>query len=110
MRELLRLRHTTAFISTVVLVPALCGCILPSETVPSFDPIPLTSLPQSERVPALSPTGDRVAFAWNPGGGADYDIHVMPVSGGEPLQLTHSDGRFSEDVKELVETVISDSW
>jgi Tol biopolymer transport system component len=49
---------------------------------------PLTSFAGAERQPALSPDGDRVAFAWNGGERLDSDIYVTLIGPGRPLQIT----------------------
>ena len=54
---------------------------------------PVTSYPGDERDPALSPTGDRVAFAWDggsPAEGRQFDVYVQPARGGTPMRLTMS--------------------
>jgi len=53
--------------------------------------VPVTSTPGDERDPALAPSGDRVAFAWDggaPSDGRQFDIYVQPLSGGAPTRLT----------------------
>ena len=58
--------------------------------------VPLTSSPEIERNPALSPDGKQVAFVWT-GEGNDkndnYDIYVKIVDAGTPLRLTSSPER-----------------
>jgi Tol biopolymer transport system component/DNA-binding winged helix-turn-helix (wHTH) protein len=52
---------------------------------------PVTSYPGDERDPALSPDGERVAFAWDGGSTADgrqFDLYVQPTTGGVPVRLT----------------------
>ncbi len=53
---------------------------------------PLNELSGAPRFPALSPDGRQVAFLWNGSTPATADIYVQLVSGGEPLQVTHSRG------------------
>jgi eukaryotic-like serine/threonine-protein kinase len=62
----------------------------------SAAPRHLTTLPGIERDPAVSPDGNRVAFAWNGGGDGYFHIYVMPLGGGEPLQITRAD---ADDVR-----------
>ena len=49
---------------------------------------PLVSSAGDKDAPALSPSGDRVAFAWTNEQGNNVDIYVKMVSGGPPLQIT----------------------
>lgn len=52
---------------------------------------PLTSFPGLEVEPAFAPTGpgDRIAFSWKGLAQQQWDVYVMVVGGGPPLQLTH---------------------
>ncbi|HEY8560101.1 MAG TPA: protein kinase [Pyrinomonadaceae bacterium] len=52
--------------------------------------LPLTSSPEIERNPALSPDGKQLAFAWTGEGHDNYDIYVKIVDAGTPLRLTTS--------------------
>jgi Tol biopolymer transport system component/serine/threonine protein kinase len=49
---------------------------------------PLTSSPEIERNPALSPDGKQVAFVWTGEGHDNYDVYVKIVDAGTPLRLT----------------------
>jgi Tol biopolymer transport system component/DNA-binding winged helix-turn-helix (wHTH) protein len=50
--------------------------------------VPLTAAAGSERDPAVSPDGTRVAYVWNGGSGEDYSLYVKLTDGGAPLRLT----------------------
>lgn len=57
--------------------------------------VPLTSFEGSKEFPALSHDGKKVAFSWNGGQGGfggkqERNIYIMPVGGGDPVQLTYS--------------------
>jgi len=52
---------------------------------------PFTSYPGSERDPALSPDGTRVAFVWDGGEGVNYDLYVKQRDTETPLRLTESE-------------------
>jgi Tol biopolymer transport system component len=54
--------------------------------------LPLTTLPGLEQQPALSPTGEQVAFMWDGGNPANHDIYVQQVSGTTPPLPLTSDG------------------
>ena len=48
----------------------------------------LTTLPGAELYPALSPSGDRVAFTWSGRTQDNTDIYVQQIGSGTPLRLT----------------------
>src|SRR5262249_13357603 len=50
---------------------------------------PLTSYPGSQRDPAMSPDGSRVAFVWNGGSGQAYSLYVKLTDSESELRLTH---------------------
>jgi Tol biopolymer transport system component/DNA-binding winged helix-turn-helix (wHTH) protein len=52
-----------------------------------LEAVPLTSYEGQERLPALSPDGARVAFAWDGGGGLAH-VYVKQVGSDVPLRLT----------------------
>jgi len=55
--------------------------------------IQLTSLPGRESFPALSPSGDRIAFVWDGGrGGLNQAVHVMTLGSDAPERLTTEEG------------------
>ncbi|HYO80793.1 MAG TPA: hypothetical protein VES20_05275 [Bryobacteraceae bacterium] len=53
---------------------------------------PLTGLPGQELDPTISPTGERVVFAWNRGGD-DFDLYAVDADRSEPVQLTSTGER-----------------
>jgi len=55
--------------------------------------VPFTSYPGTERHPAISPDGTRVAFAWDAGGGTDRDIYLKQENTEIPLRLTRHPDR-----------------
>jgi Tol biopolymer transport system component/DNA-binding winged helix-turn-helix (wHTH) protein len=57
--------------------------------------LPLTAFRGTERNPAVSPDGSRVAFTWDGARRDNTDIYVMALDGGEPIPLTTDP---SEDV------------
>ena len=64
-----------------------------SEDVPVLKSIPFTSFPGEEAEPALSPTGDQVAFTWEGDGGGNVDIYVKQEGAETPLRLTDDSAR-----------------
>jgi Tol biopolymer transport system component/DNA-binding winged helix-turn-helix (wHTH) protein len=60
-----------------------------SETLaPGLRPIPLTSYQGSEEFPALSPDGERIAFAWGGPEEENIDIYVKQPGSEPPLRVT----------------------
>lgn len=54
----------------------------------TFIPVPLTSYPSSEIMPAISSDGGRVAFAWGGPEQKDLDIYVKQINTDPPMRLT----------------------
>ena len=54
----------------------------------ALHPVPLTTFRGTEVNPALSPDGNRVAFAWNGEKQDNFDIYVTPIPSGAPIRLT----------------------
>lgn len=50
----------------------------------------LTNDPAQDAMPSISPDGTRIAFASDRAG--NWDIYVMPITGGRPVQLTEGQG------------------
>jgi serine/threonine protein kinase len=76
-------------LSAVAVLAAVAGTVLYFGST-TLDPklSPLTSYPNSEITPTLSPDGSQVAFAWNGADPANFDIYVKQIGPGEPLRLT----------------------
>ena len=53
--------------------------------------VPYTSYRGLELDPALSPTGDQVAFAWDDDFSTDFDIYLKQTGAESPLRLTDSE-------------------
>ncbi len=74
-------------------VVALLGLVLAFRPVTKSAPptlSPLVSNAGDKDAPSLSPTGDRVVFAWTNEQGNNVDVYVKMASGGPPLRLTSS--------------------
>jgi Tol biopolymer transport system component/DNA-binding winged helix-turn-helix (wHTH) protein len=55
--------------------------------------VPLTTFPDEELGPALSPDGKMVAYAWKGGTPDRMNIYVQQIGGGNPIRLTSYAGR-----------------
>ena len=73
----------------VVLAAALWLARDRGETPAPGGGVPLTSLPGHEVDPALSPGGDRVAYAWD--GEGPFSLYVRTIAEAPPLRLTSGD-------------------
>jgi Tol biopolymer transport system component/DNA-binding winged helix-turn-helix (wHTH) protein len=51
---------------------------------------PLTTLVGQEHLPALSPDGTRMLFAWESEPGSGFDLYIRPVDSERLTRLTHS--------------------
>jgi len=103
-------RNRRAFSLAAVLVIAIVASViwrLPSRRVPLWStPVPLTRLSGDEIHPAISPDGQRIAFAWNGGTGTSYSIYVKSSDAEDPQRITNSSGQdgspvWSPDGKQL---------
>jgi Tol biopolymer transport system component/DNA-binding winged helix-turn-helix (wHTH) protein len=55
-------------------------------------PVPLTTYPGFQWMPAFSPEGSRVAFAWDEPGKRPSKIYVKLIGSSEPIRLTAGEG------------------
>jgi len=87
-----RLRRVPYWISAAILVLAagFAWYFWPDRESPVWRSVLLTSYPGSERNPALSPDGSRVAFSWDGQKQDNFDIYVKLIASGAPLRLTTS--------------------
>lgn len=53
---------------------------------------PLTTYHGYEQTPAISPDGNRIAFAWDGAGRDNVDIYVKQITDGIPVRLTTDEG------------------
>lgn len=63
-----------------------------SLPLPAAITVPLTSFPDEEFGPALSPDGKLVAYSWKGGTKTDVSIYVQQVGAGTPLRLSPVSG------------------
>jgi len=86
-----RLRAVFIGLGVVELAAVLTVYLLRSRDTRPLAPmriVPLTAASGSERDPAVSPDGTRVAYVWNGGAGENYSLYVKLTDGGAPLRLT----------------------
>ncbi len=76
--------------AVLVLVGVLRAAEPPAsdEAVTLPQTVPFTSFPGEELDSELAPDGERVAFAWGGGDGANTDIYVKQPGAAEPLRIT----------------------
>jgi len=80
-------------LAAVILAQMLGAAAAPRSNIPTV--VQLTSLPGRESFPALSPSGDRLAFVWDKGEANPLQaLYVADSLGGEPRRLTPIAGRF----------------
>ena len=83
-----RQKKRMRWMATALIAAALVGVgafIAVRISTAQFRPlaaVPVTSLPGVERDPALSADGERVAFAWDGGGGKPFNLYVQAVADG----------------------------
>jgi Tol biopolymer transport system component/DNA-binding winged helix-turn-helix (wHTH) protein len=80
--------------AVVVLLGLVLGVVVRGDAEPRpLKTVPFTSFPGREADPALSPTGDRLAFAWGGPDGRNVDIYVKQHGAETPLRLTSDPAR-----------------
>lgn len=81
-------------VATVLLFGLALGMVvLRGEQAEPFKTVPFTSFPGREAEPALSPSGDRLAFTWGGPDGRNVDIYVKQDGAETPLRLTTDPAR-----------------
>jgi serine/threonine protein kinase len=81
----------TAIPVVLVLGGVLAAVALWQESsldIPTFDPVQVTTSRAWEGEPAISPTGNRIAFSSNASG--NFEIHVTDINGNAPHVVTDS--------------------
>jgi serine/threonine protein kinase len=76
----------------LVILAALSYFLFMNNSVPQLPPIKtigLISYPGLEEMPAFSPDGNSIAFAWNGANQNNFDIYVKLIGAGTSLRLTH---------------------
>jgi Tol biopolymer transport system component len=81
------------WVAVPVLILAAGGLVWrlarPKPAAPPIRVVPLTRYAGEERMPAFSPDGRQIAFAWNGKNQDNYDIYWKSVNNvGEPMRLT----------------------
>ena len=103
-RKFSRPSSTMMILSAVTLTLAVGGAVLLQRrwagargalalTPTPMRTVPLTSFPDEELDPALSPDGRLVAYAWKGGTKDRINIYVQQVDAGTPVRLTKEPGR-----------------
>lgn len=64
----------------------------PRSVGPPRRVVPFTTFAGNQVLPAFSPDGNQIAFAWGGEKGENIDIYVKQLDGGEPLRLTTQPG------------------
>lgn len=85
----------SVLILVVITIIAAIFLLKPFASSESREPmkiVPFTTLPGVEMQPAISPTGNEIAFAWNGGKGENFDIYVQIIGTFEPQKLTDDPG------------------
>ena len=77
--------------AVVALLTFALGFVLRGDQTegPPLRTVPFTSFPGQEAEPALSPSGDQVAFTWAGADGETVDIYVKQEGAETPLRLTN---------------------
>ena len=85
-----RLRHVAfAILALTIIGSAVWAGLRWNDAAPAAArPVPITSYPGLELDPAISPSGELVAFAWEGEGGDNFDIYVQSIVTGSRWQLT----------------------
>jgi Tol biopolymer transport system component/DNA-binding winged helix-turn-helix (wHTH) protein len=83
-------------LALALMVAGVIGAWRLSRTNASVSPlmiVPLTSYPGSVKMPAFSPDGEKIAFAWSGQSDDNWDIYVKLVGNDPPLRLTTNPGQ-----------------
>ena len=86
-----RVMYGTAVIAAIGIAAA--GWFLAGRRPPPEQPVtvmPLATYPGVKDFPAISPDGGAVAFSWRRPGSDNFDLYVLQVGGGPPVQRTTS--------------------
>ena len=84
-------RGAVALFALALIGAGLWAGLRPNETAPTESaarPVPITRFPGLELEPAVSPTGNFVAFAWNGENEDNFDIYVRSFDGTSHRRLT----------------------
>lgn len=87
------LQWALAAATVALLGLGLAVAVLGGERPEPLRTVPFTSFPGREFDPALSPNGDRVAFAWGGPDGRNVDVYVKQDGAETPLRLTSDPAR-----------------
>lgn len=87
------LQWALAAVTVGILGLVLSVVVLGGERAEPLRTVPFTSFPGREFDPALSPSGDRLAFAWGGPDGRNVDVYVKQDGAETPLRLTSHPAR-----------------